>query len=104
MNFNWTQDDYDCFNLYIEHDGHRLHLFVQARPAYCDRGHYSFNIDGPGLNLDGADSFPRYYMTLARALREATEWIVWRLYKIPGGCGNTEITVTFRDGKVVEVE
>lgn len=72
----WELDEYGVWNFH--HNG--VHAFIQKRPGYCDRGHYSFNVDGIPY-MDGADSFPRYYMTLANAVQEATMWLNWRLYK-----------------------
>lgn len=53
--------------------------WIEKRPQYCDRGHYKFMCELPGL--DGADSFPRYYMDLKRAEAEIKAWLSWRLWK-----------------------
>jgi hypothetical protein len=79
----WYLDEWNVWN-FLTHDpmGNPVHAFIQKRPPYCDRGHYSFNVDAR-LNLDGADSFPRYYMDLDTAMLEAVKWLNWRMYKIP---------------------
>lgn len=93
----WSIDEYQCWNFYVEHEGRKVHAFIQKRPAYCDRGHWSFNVDGIPY-IDGADSFPRYYMNLDAAMREATDWINWRLYKIPYlALYKVAITLDFED-------
>lgn len=77
----WVYDAaWDTLDLRFVIDGKVIHAFITARPIYCDRGHWMFNVDGP-LNLDGADSFPRYYMSLERALEEAEAFLRWRLLK-----------------------
>ncbi len=77
----WTPDEWNCLNLCFEHEGRRFHVFIQARPSYCDRGHYSLDIDGP-MDLDAADRFPRYFMSLDRAKAEAEDFLRWRLAHI----------------------
>ena len=62
-------------------DGDRMLAWIQKRPYYCDRGHWMFNCNVPGL--DGQDSFPRYFMRLETAKQEAVEFLNWRLNKIP---------------------
>lgn len=82
---HWVIDQYNVWN--FKHplpNGREVHLWIQQRPDYCDRGHWSFNADGP-FDLDSADSFPRYYMCKHTAMREAIHWLNWRLYKIPYG-------------------
>lgn len=89
----WTEDEYGCLN--FRHQN--VHAFIQKRPSYCDRGHWSFNADGVPF-LDGADSFPRYFMGLDCAIREATEWLNWRLYNIPYRSQAITISVVNADG------
>lgn len=76
----WEQDEYDVWNFHYESGQVRVHAFIQKRPPYCDRGHYSFNADG-NLGLDGADTFPRYFMALDVAIQEASQWLNWRIHK-----------------------
>lgn len=78
----WTVDEHGCLNAYLEdQEGLRVHVFIQRRPEYCDRGHYSLDIDGP-LGLDDQDRFPRYFMSLENAKGEAITFLNWRLFKI----------------------
>jgi hypothetical protein len=51
---------------------------IERRPSYCDRGHFIANVFGVA-DIDGADSFPRYFMDLERAKLEMAEWLEWRL-------------------------
>lgn len=82
MTIEWKTDEYGTLNTHLKDaEGRKVHAFIQARPSYCDRGHYSFNVDGV-LSLDNADSFPRYFMKLEVAKSEAEAWLNWRLYKI----------------------
>lgn len=74
MNEVWTMDDDFVWN--YQKDNYRIQ--ISGRPAYCDRGHYMANADGP-LHLDYADSFPRYFMDLAIAKAEMVEWLEWRI-------------------------
>lgn len=76
----WEMDDYGIWNFHYESGEVRVHAFIQKRPHYCDRGHWSFNADG-NLGLDGSDTFPRYFMNLNAAMREATQWLNWRIHK-----------------------
>lgn len=70
----WVVDNYNCLNLHIG----KAHVWIQKRPTYCDRGHYCANVNGIP-SIDGADSFPRYFMDLERAKDEMSEWLQWRL-------------------------
>lgn len=81
FNVIWTLDDFNCWNYHTTFEGRDVHAFIQKRPVYCDRGHYSFNIDGIPY-IDGADCFPRYFMSLDRAMIEATLWVNWRLWRL----------------------
>lgn len=62
---------------------HTVHAWIEERPSYCDRGRFQATCaDNPNaLNLDPADGFPRYYMHMAVALREMTDWLNWRLFQ-----------------------
>jgi hypothetical protein len=101
----WKEDSYGCLNLMLEPDPAMvhttvgtIHAFISKRPSYCDRGHYSFNVDGIP-HMDGADSFPRYYMSLDVALREATDWLNWRMYNVPFNAKSTvNISVVMVNG------
>ncbi len=69
----WVLDEWGAWNLHTE----SAHAWITKRPAYCDRGHYCANVDGVG-SLDGADGFPRYYMSLGVAMSEMELWLKWR--------------------------
>ena len=53
--------------------------WIEPRPAYCDRGHWKFGCELPGL--DGHDGFPRYYMDFETARAEIIAWLNWRLWR-----------------------
>jgi len=53
---------------------------LQARPPYCDRGHWMGQVFGVD-DIDSADSFPRYFMDEKRAKAEMAAWLHWRLKK-----------------------
>jgi len=78
----WTLDHFGCLNLLLRDQyGGRVHCWIAARQHYCDRGHWEFKVDAPNLYIDPADSFPRFFMDLETAIREAEAWIRWRLYR-----------------------
>lgn len=77
----WQYDaQHRTLDLHFTVDGHPVHAWITPRPLYCDRGHWQFNVNGP-FDLDGADSFPRYFMHLDDAIREAEAWMRWRIAK-----------------------
>ncbi len=77
----WKRDEYGCFNLYVNTpEGNKVHCFLSLRPTYCDRGHIQLNIDGP-LNLDSADSFPRFFFNFEEADNHTRLFLKWRLWK-----------------------
>lgn len=74
----WDQDkDHNTFDCLIA--GMRV-AFITKRPHYCDRGHWSMQCELP--DLDGADSFPRYYMNFETARAETEAFLKWRLWRI----------------------
>lgn len=76
---NWELDEYKCWNLRrMAPSGYRVHVWLQPRPTYCDRGHWTGNVEGIS-SIDEADRFPRYYMNLERGKAEMQEWLEWRL-------------------------
>lgn len=85
----WQRDEHGCLNLRFIADivepstgalkPYEIHAWIIQRPYYCDRGHWLFNVSIPGV--DWADGFPRYYMDLDIAKREAEAWLRWRLFK-----------------------
>jgi hypothetical protein len=70
----WTQDEHGTWFFQIANAS----VWICARPAYCDRGHWIANVEGIG-SIDWADAFPRYFMDLDRAKLEMSEWLAWRL-------------------------
>lgn len=60
-----------------------VEVTIEPRPTYCDRGHWYAKVFGM-VDIDAADSFPRYYMNLDRGKAEMAEWLVWRLQRGEG--------------------
>jgi hypothetical protein len=56
-----------------------VHAFLTLRPAYCDRGHIQLLIEG--IDLDGADSFPRFFFSFREADEHTRTFLKWRLWK-----------------------
>jgi len=54
--------------------------WIEPRPAYCDRGHWKISCNLS--DIDGADRFPRYFMSAKRAIDETEDFLKWRLWKI----------------------
>ena len=77
----WAVDEYGTFVLKFIGPSGPVFAWIGPRPVYCDRGHWEFNVHTGVPGVDGADSFPRYYMRLNTALSEAGLWLNWRLYK-----------------------
>lgn len=76
----WKVDKYSL-DLYVnDSTGRTVHCWLNARPHYCDRGHVQFNLNGIG-DLDGADSFPRYFFSFAEADAHVRTFLKWRLWK-----------------------
>lgn len=77
----WIKDQYGWLNLKVhDKDGNPIECALSLRPPYCDRGHIQLIIDGP-LNLDGADSFPRFFFNFEEADRHTRTFLKWRLWK-----------------------
>jgi hypothetical protein len=77
----WERDEYNCLTLRVTtNDNWPVQARLTMRPPYCDRGHIQLNIDGP-LDIDGADSFPRYFFSLPEADAHARNFLKWRLWK-----------------------
>jgi hypothetical protein len=92
----WHLDQYGALNLYTRTlSGALVHVWLTARPVYCDRGHWQLNIEASGTpeqlhghdsgigGLDGSDAFPRFFMDLETALHETEDFLRWRIWKIP---------------------
>lgn len=77
----WIKDNYSCLNLFVTDSKNRsIHCFLNLRPSYCDRGHIQLNIDGD-LDIDGADSFPRFFFNFKEADLHVRTFLMWRLWK-----------------------
>ena len=77
----WKLDEYGIQNLYAHTDrGELVHAWLQQRQSYCDRGHIQLIVDGP-LDIDEADSFPRYFFSFEEADKHTREFLKWRLWK-----------------------
>jgi hypothetical protein len=77
----WIKDEYETLNLYVsDSNGRSIHCWMTLRPVYCDRGHIQLLISGP-LNLDGADSFPRFFFSFKEADEHVRLFLKWRVWK-----------------------
>lgn len=78
----WTYDAaFRTLDLRFTVDGKPVHVWIAPRPLYCDRGHWQFGVMKSPFAMDGADSFPRYFMSLDAAIAEAEAWLRWRMFK-----------------------
>ena len=73
--------EFHCWDMKV-HDsmGRPIKCNLSVRPAYCDRGHLQLLIDGH-LNIDWADSFPRYFFSMEEATHHTKVFLKWRLWK-----------------------
>lgn len=77
----WTKNEYGWLNMLVHNaEGRPVYASLSLRPVYCDRGHIQLLIDGP-LNLDGADSFPRFFFSFKEADEHTRTFLKWRLWK-----------------------
>ena len=77
----WLKDEYGSLNLSVHTQrGEQIHAWLSLRPVYCDRGHIQLCIEGP-LNLDAADSFPRFFFSFKEADEHTRTFLKWRLWK-----------------------
>lgn len=61
--------------------GRHCWIWMDSRPAYCDRGRWLARVeslDHITLFIDGADGWPRYYFDLDRAKLEIEAWLKFR--------------------------
>ena len=78
----WVKDEYDSLNLKVTHPrGTVVHCILSLRPFYCDRGHIQLLIEAPYIELDEADSFPRFFFSFNEADKHVREFLKWRLWK-----------------------
>ena len=78
---NWIKDEHGILNLFVEtEEGRAVHAWLHMRPTYCDRGHIQLVVDGP-LNIDYADSFPRFFFSEEEAKEHTRCFLLWRLWK-----------------------
>jgi hypothetical protein len=77
----WVKDDYDWWILTVhDEQGREVKAQLHMRPHYCDRGHIQLNMDGY-LELDSADSFPRFFFSPKEADHHVRCFLKWRLWK-----------------------
>lgn len=77
----WIKDEHGVLNLYVQTpEGAQVHAWLSLRPPYCDRGHIQLCIDGP-IDLDYADSFPRFFFSFREADEHTRTFLKWRLWK-----------------------
>lgn len=95
----WKLDETKTLNLFVVNPqtGGLVHAWISARPNYCDRGHYQVNVSGIP-DLDGADMFPRYYLSLVTAMTECEKFLEWRLLKVSGEAGKALALLVNADG------
>jgi hypothetical protein len=76
--FTWKRDEYGCELCCLDATT-RVLAWLEARPHYCDRGHWKVNCTLP--TIDSADGFPRYYMSKKAAMAETERFLKWRLWR-----------------------
>ena len=80
-NAKWLYDpEYKCLNMIVhDKEGRENKVNLSLRLEYCDRGHIQLLIDGY-LDIDWADSFPRYFFSFEEADRHTREFLKWRIW------------------------
>lgn len=76
----WFEDDPEkplFVNLLDANDV--LVAWIDARPEFCDRGHWLASIDAE-CDLDAKDAWPHFFMSLDRCKSEVHDFILWRLF------------------------
>jgi len=77
----WVEDEFHEFHIEVtDSNGEPVHAAIRLRPHYCDRGHIQLLVNG-NLNLDEADSFPRYFFSFEEADTHTRTFLKWRLWK-----------------------
>ena len=62
----------------LDLDIKHVRSWVAARPPYCDRGRFMWQVEPVSneyLTIDWADGFPRYYFTVEAAELEIGAWL-----------------------------
>lgn len=78
----WIRGEYGEYNLTIHGPlGRPIRAWITRRPDYCDRGHVQLQIDG--VQIDGADGFPRYFFSFDEADKHCRAFLKWRLLQMP---------------------
>ena len=74
----WELDSYGQWWVH----GREVSIWIEPRPHYCDRGNFIAKLDihvGSQMHrhheIDAADRWPRYYMSLERAKLECEDWL-----------------------------
>jgi hypothetical protein len=71
----WWVDESNCHR----RDGVHCWIWIDRRPAYCDRGawlaHVEVSAHPRDFHLDHQDGWPRYYFDLDRAKAECEAWL-----------------------------
>lgn len=83
----WLVDDTGTLNLYVSDLENRpVHCWLTERNYYCDRGHIQLMVDGH-LDIDEADSFPRYFFSFEEADKHVRTFLKWRIasYRVESG-------------------
>ena len=70
---------------YLIFDKGPIHVWIEPRPVYCDRGRWAVHAestDNRRLTIDWADMFPRYYFVNECLVMETHTWLTTRLKNI----------------------
>jgi hypothetical protein len=77
----WVEDNFGWRTLTV-HDEHgrEVMAMLSLRPVYCDRGHIQLQMEGH-IELDGHDSFPRFFFNPKEADHHVRCFLKWKLWK-----------------------
>lgn len=74
--------DGDWLDLHVrDAKGRPIHVWMNKRPYYCDRGHVIVDLEGIA-DIDAADRFPRYFFSFPEADRHVRAFLKWRLLRL----------------------
>lgn len=77
----WIKDEYGWLILTVHNErGREVIAQLSLRPVYCDRGHIQLLMDGD-IELDGHDSFPRFFFNFKEADHHVRTFLKWKLWK-----------------------